>query len=115
MNLTRTLLITVMALALPGPADARSVKQRVSDAAEHGPVVYRVDPERGRFPGPPVSRDGEDLVALRAVPVPSVMNGGGFGLSGTDYYTDGPSEAPIEVRRRVHEHVVAPAPRAPLR
>ena len=114
MILNRTLLITIMAFALPGAVDARSMKQRISDAAEHGPVVYRLDPDRGRFRGPPVGRHGEDLAALRAVPVPSVMNGGGFGLSGTSYYTDGPSEAPIEMHRRAHEHVLAPALRAPL-
>lgn len=115
MTFTRTLLAASLPLLLSGTAQAETMRQRIARAAAHGPVVYQVDSERARFAGPPVGRGGEDLVAMRAVPVPSVMNGGGFGLSGTGYYSDGPSEAPPDARRRRNDYVLAPALRAPFR
>jgi hypothetical protein len=44
-----------------------------------------------------------------AVPVAQVMNGGGFGYSGFDYYNDQYSEGHLGQRRRPKEYVIAPA------
>lgn len=68
----------------------------------YGPVVLPVDPGTGRPLGP------EPAVA-RAVPVPSVMNGAGFGPTGNGYYADGANEGPLNGRRHVNEFVLAPA------
>ncbi|MCI9880677.1 hypothetical protein MTL_11550 [Methylobacterium goesingense] len=64
-----------------------------------GPIVLPTSPSSGR-PIPDVPN---------AVPVPSVMNGGGFGLTGTDYFADGLSEGPLNQRHRPREYVLAPA------
>lgn len=74
-----------------------------------GPIVLRVDPDSGR-PRPPFRGDEREVV--NAVPVPTVMNGGGFGLSGTDYYSDGGSEGRLGQGRRVNEYILAPALRS---
>lgn len=74
-----------------------------------GPVVLQVDRDSG-LPQP--SRSRRDLDVARAVPVPTVMNGSGFGLSGTDYYSDGRHEGPLRGGERVNNYVLAPARRA---
>jgi len=43
-----------------------------------------------------------------AVPVAQVMNGGGFGYTGFDYYHDQYSEGPLGQRKRPREYVIAP-------
>ena len=44
-----------------------------------------------------------------AVPVAQVMNGGGFGYTGFDYYNDQYSEGQLGQRKRPKEYVIAPA------
>ena len=44
-----------------------------------------------------------------AVPVAQVMNGGGFGYTGFDYFHDQYSEGRLGERKRPREYVVAPA------
>ncbi|GJD35533.1 hypothetical protein [Methylobacterium aerolatum] len=44
-----------------------------------------------------------------AVPVAQVMNGGGFGYTGFDYFHDQYSEGRLGDRRRPRDYVVAPA------
>jgi hypothetical protein len=44
-----------------------------------------------------------------AVPVAQVMNGGGFGYTGFDYYHDQYSEGRLGERQRPRDYVVAPA------
>ena len=72
-----------------------------------GPVVLDTDLDSGR-PIPSLRRPDLDLA--RAIPVPSVMNGGGFGLTGTDYYSDGPAER-SHGRGRRGAYILAPAPK----
>ncbi len=81
-----------------------AVAQTTFSPAE-GPYILPTDRATGR----PVPDDP------RAIPVPSVMNGGGFGLSGTSYFEDSPTEGPLNGRRRPHEYVLAPARVAPAR
>ena len=100
-------------LAAATTADAQSRSERAARAAAQGPVVLQVDPDRGRFAGPPVGAYGEDLTRLDAVPVPSVMNGGGFGLSGNDYFDDARTEGRLDRRNPVNNYVLAPARRTP--
>ncbi|KQP05415.1 hypothetical protein ASF26_08200 [Methylobacterium sp. Leaf93] len=76
---------------------------QTSYTASHGPYILPTDRATGR----PVPDDA------RAIPVPSVMNGGGFGLSGNSYFEDSPTEGPLNGRRRPHEFVLAPARVAP--
>ena len=72
-------------------------------AAPSGPSV--LDSE-GAGPLAPASRP--DL-QVPAVPVPQVMNGGGFGFTGFDYYNDQITEGRFGAQRRPKEYVVAPA------
>ena len=85
-----------------------SAQQRRSLGSE-GPVVLGVDPDSG-LPLPSPYRP--DLRLDRAVPVPSVMNGSGFGLSGTDYYSDGLHEGRLRGGIRQNSYILAPALRA---
>ncbi|MDP4021491.1 hypothetical protein Q8W71_02555 [Methylobacterium sp. NEAU 140] len=71
--------------------------------APDGPSVLESE---GGGPLAPASRP--DL-QVPAVPVPQVMNGGGFGFSGFDYYNDQISEGRFGAQRRPKEYVVAPA------
>lgn len=48
-------------------------------------------------------------LAVPPIPVAEVMNGGGFGLTGFDYYNDQVSEGRFGARRRPKEYVIAPA------
>lgn len=59
-----------------------------------GQVV--VPPGRPDLAGPPV-------------PVVEVMNGGGFGFTGFDYYNDQITEGRFGARKRPKEYVIAPA------
>ncbi|GJD71906.1 hypothetical protein [Methylobacterium goesingense] len=91
----RTLLATgLIGLGLTCAASAQTLF-----LGANGPVVLPTSPYSGR----PVPDDP------RAVPVPHVMNGGGFGLTGTDYYSDSLTEGPLNKRRRPREFVLAPA------
>ncbi|GAB6843770.1 hypothetical protein HNR00_003450 [Methylorubrum rhodinum] len=74
-----------------------------------GPQVYQVNPDTGRFAGPPISKDGRDLRAIGAVPVPTVMNGGSFGMTGNDYYNDMKVLTPNGPRRNSETYMLAPA------
>lgn len=107
----------LIGLSLTGFARAESLIDRANRAAAVGPTVLQVDPDRGRFVGRPlgavVPGPGERIV--NAVPVPHVMNGGGFGLSGADYYSDASTEGRLGQRRHVNEQILAPGLRSPLR
>lgn len=76
-----------------------------------GPVVLDTDLDSGR-PIPSLRRPDLDLAL--AIPVPSVMNGAGFGLTGTDYYSDGPTEGSLGKGRRRNEYILAPAFKNPM-
>lgn len=54
-------------------------------------------------------------LAVPPLPVAEVMNGGGFGLTGFDYYNDQVSEGRFGARRRPKEYVIAPAYAVPPR
>lgn len=108
----------VLLAALPfllavSASKAETRAERASRAAAQGPVVLRVDPDLGRFPGHAIGTHGEDLTTINAVPVPTVMNGGGFGLSGNDYFNDAPTEGRLDRRERVNTYTLAPARRTP--
>lgn len=91
----RTFLVTgLIGLGLTSAANAQVVYH-----GANGPVVLPTSPSTGR----PLPDDP------RAIPVPSVMNGGGFGLTGYDYYTDGISEGPLNKRHQPQSFVLAPA------
>ncbi|GJD52023.1 hypothetical protein OPKNFCMD_4785 [Methylobacterium crusticola] len=69
-------------------------------AAARGPVVLAYAPG----PLPPGTAAG--LVAIRAVPVASVTNGGAFGPTGFGYYSDGVSEGPLNGGRRINTYIL---------
>lgn len=56
---------------------------------------------------------GRPDLAVPPIPVPHVMNGGGFGLTGFDYYSDQPTEGRLGARRHPKSYVLAPAYIAP--
>lgn len=101
---------------LPGLAQAESLVDRANRAAVAGPTVLQADPGRTQFRGRPaelvVPGPGERII--RAVPVPHVMNGGGFGLTGNDYYSDAATEGRLGARRHVNDYILAPAYKGPL-
>ncbi|WP_425339883.1 hypothetical protein [Methylobacterium variabile] len=110
------LLLPLAALAcLSGPALAQSpltVRVRPPVAAEQdiyaraaarGPTVLEVAP--GAIVGP-LPAGGAGLVAIRAVPVAAVTNGGGFGPTGFGYYGDSVSEGPLNGGRRVATYIL---------
>lgn len=107
----RLLFAAALGLAAQG-AVAQNLQDRPFGGAR-GPTVYQVDPESGRFRGPPISTDGRDLRAIGAVPVPTVMNGGSFGLTGNDYFGDVLIDTPRGPRRESDGYVLAPAYKAP--
>lgn len=114
MPCVRPLLLAAALLTLAGGAsEAQTYSERASRAAAQGPVVLQVDPDLGRFPGRTIGTRGEDLTAIAAVPVPSVMNGGGFGLSGNNYFDDAPTEGRLDRRERVNTYILAPGRRTP--
>lgn len=96
------------AVAIPLMSGEASAQQRLGLGAD-GPVVLRVDPDSG-LPQPSPYR--QDLQIDRAVPVPSVMNGSGFGLSGTDYYSDGLHEGSLRGGIKRNSYILAPALRS---
>lgn len=76
-------------------------------AAAAGPVVLQMSPDA--VIGPlPVGASG--LVAIRAVPVAAVTNGGGFGPTGFGYYGDGVSEGPLNRPHRTADYVLGNRP-----
>ncbi|MGX7704504.1 hypothetical protein [Methylobacterium sp. Gmos1] len=111
---TRLLLPLAALACLTGPALAQSplavrVRPPVVEpdiynrAAAPGPSVLQVSPDL--VAGPlPVGRTG--LVAIRAVPVAAVMNGGAFGPTGFGYYNDGVSEGPLNRPHRMADYVL---------
>lgn len=107
------LLLALTLLGLAGQGAAAQTLQDRPYGGARGPQVYEVDPESGRFRGPPISTDGQDLRAIGAVPVPTVMNGGGFGLTGNDYYGNMLIDTPQGPRRPSDGYVLAPAYRSP--
>jgi hypothetical protein len=90
---------TLLAAGLIGLGFTVGASAQTLYLGANGPVVLPTSPSSGR-PIPDVPE---------AVPVPSVMNGGGFGLTGTDYFSDGPSEGPLNQRHRPREFVLSPA------
>lgn len=62
----------------------------------------------GTILGPVAPATRPDL-ARPAVPVAQVMNGGGFGLTGFDYFHDQYSEGLLGQRKRPKEYVIAPS------
>lgn len=58
---------------------------------------------------------GRPDLAVPPVPVAEVMNGGGFGYTGFDYYNDQFTEGWFGARRRPKEYVIAPSIIAPPR
>lgn len=95
----RTTLRIVLAAGLIGAGLTAGAGAQTLYLGANGPVVLPTSPSSGR----PVPDDPA------AVPVPHVMNGGGFGLTGTDYYSDGITEGPLNKRHRPREFVLAPA------
>lgn len=108
---------TLIGLSLSTLAHAESLIDKANRAAAAGPTVLEVDRDRAQFVGRPLGAvvPGADERIIRAVPVPHVMNGGGFGLTGTDYYNEASTEGLLGRRRHVNEYILAPALRAPLR
>lgn len=108
----RLVLAALLGLSLADTALAQGLNDRLY-GERSGPQVYEVDPDTGRFAGPPISKDGRDLRAIGAVPVPTVMNGGSFGLTGNDYYNDMKVLTPQGPRRNSETYMLAPAYRSP--
>ncbi|MCJ2011401.1 hypothetical protein [Methylobacterium sp. J-076] len=77
--------------------------------APDGPSVLE-----GTVLGPVAPASRPDL-ARPAVPVAQVMNGGGFGFTGFDYYHDQYSEGRLGERKRPKEYVIAPSWAVPPR
>lgn len=84
----------LVCLGLTGPACAEMHYLGAS-----GPIVLPTDDATGR----PLPDDP------RAIPVPSVMNGGGFGLTGTDYFSDSRSEGRLDGSAGPRAFVLNPA------
>ena len=105
---------TVLAASLIGlgltAGDASAQPVPYYYAAPEAPTVLRQDRDTGVLIVPPNRPD----LAVPAIPVPHVMNGGGFGLTGYDYYNDSITEGRLGARRRPREYVLAPALIAPL-
>ncbi|MFH6780984.1 MULTISPECIES: hypothetical protein [Methylobacterium] len=72
-------------------------------AAAPGPVVLQVSPDVTVGPMP---RGPTRLVAIRAVPVAAVTNGGAFGPTGFGYYNDAVSEGPLNRPHRMADYVL---------
>ncbi len=69
-----------------------------------GPTVLDTD-----VVGHPLAPASRPDLAVPSVPVAEVMNGGGFGLTGFDYYNDQLSEGRFGARKRPKEYVINPA------
>ncbi|KQO71791.1 hypothetical protein ASG60_15585 [Methylobacterium sp. Leaf469] len=90
---------TILAAGLVGLGLTASAVAETRYHAADGPVVLPTDFATGRpFPDDP-----------RAIPVPSVMNGGGFGFTGTEYFSDSHSEGRLDGSTRPREYVLNPA------
>lgn len=94
-----SILRTVLAAGLVGFALTGQAFAEVRYLAADGPVVLPTDLGTGR----PLPDDP------RAIPVPSVMNGGGFGFTGTEYYSVSRSEGRLDGSTRPREYVLNPA------
>ncbi|AWN39011.1 hypothetical protein DK427_14310 [Methylobacterium radiodurans] len=94
-------LLALAGSALPARAQPLGYVFQAPDA----PTVLQTD-RFGRVIVPPTRPD----LAVPPVPVPHVMNGGGFGLTGFDYYNDASSEGRFGVRKQPKTYVLAPAP-----
>ncbi|MGU3540322.1 hypothetical protein [Methylobacterium sp. A54F] len=97
-GLAAAALLLVAALAAPAAA------QPVPYYYNGGLTVLEADRDTGRPVVPPNRPD----LAVPAIPVPHVMNGGGFGYTGFDYYDDEVTEGRLGVRHRPREFVLAP-------
>ncbi|KQT50532.1 hypothetical protein ASG52_06880 [Methylobacterium sp. Leaf456] len=109
---TRLVLAALLGLTVADTALAQGVGDLLY-GERTGPQVYEADPDTSRFAGPPMSTDGRDLRAIGAVPVPTVMNGGSFGITGNDYYNDMKVLTPQGPRRNSETYMLAPAYRSP--
>lgn len=92
----------LLALVCAGSAAAQPVAYVFQ--GPDGPTVLQVD-DADRPIVPPARPD----LAVPAIPVPQVMNGGGFGLTGFNYYDDGPMEGRGGPRKGSRRYVLAPA------
>ncbi|WP_232628619.1 hypothetical protein [Methylobacterium sp. Leaf118] len=108
----RIVLAALLGLTVADAALAQGLGDRPYGGAR-GPQVLEIDPDTGRFPGPPISTDGRDLRAIGAVPVPTVMNGGSFGVTGNDYYDQMTVLTERGPRRQSETYMLAPAYRSP--
>ena len=97
--------LATLAAAIPA-MPTETAAQQVRHLGTYGPVVLPTDPGTGL---PVASPFRTDLDLDRAVPVPSVMNGSGFGLTGTDYYSDGRHEGRLRGGVQTNNYVLAPA------
>lgn len=115
MKLTRLFAIGLIGAAFASTAQAQNVVDRANAAAAGGLSVLKVHPDHGRFRGPAVGVDRNLLQQTQAIPVPHVMNGGGFGYTGFDYYSDATTEGTLRGgKQRANNYILAPAFRAPL-
>ncbi|WP_442919321.1 hypothetical protein [Methylobacterium sp. SyP6R] len=89
-----------LAVRVRPPAVAPDIYSR---AAAPGPTVLQVSPDVivGPLPAGPTG-----LVAIRAVPVAAVTNGGAFGPTGYGYYNDSPSEGPLNRPHRMADYIL---------
>ncbi|GJE76939.1 hypothetical protein [Methylorubrum suomiense] len=108
----RLLVAALLGLTIADTALAQGVDDLLYGGGR-GPQVLEVDPDISRFPGPPIGKDGQDLRAIGAVPVPTVMNGRSFGMTGNDYYNDMKVLTPKGPRRNSETYMLAPAYRSP--
>ena len=113
MSFCRCLFLTAGLAALPAIAQAETMADRANRAAAPGPNVLRIDRDRTAPGGPRVAVNGDPEIA-RAVPIPQIMNGGGFGVTGSEYWNDATREGRLGQRRQVNEFILAPAVRSPL-
>lgn len=87
---------------------------RANAAAAAGLTVLKVHPDHGRFRPPAAGVNRAELQETTAVAVPHVMNGGGFGYTGNDYYSDSTFEGTLRGRKTYNDVILAPALRARL-
>lgn len=116
---TKTL-IAAGCLALLAGQGASASDAAYAPAPYHGPSYVFTAPN-----GPTVLRTdgccqvvvppGRPDLAAPPVPVAEVMNGGGFGYTGFDYYNDQITEGRFGARRRPKEYVIAPSYLVPPR
>ena len=88
-------------------------------SAQPVPIITplpRPRPSSGRIgiPGLLIVPPNRPDLAVPAIPVPHVMNGGGCGLTGYDYYNDSIARAASAPAGARAEYVLAPALIAPL-